>query len=89
MFLPENKTLRKVLNNYKLAEFTADWDMNEGHSYEEKSMFIMDNKKTNGYFNIKNKKTFIGKEYKGDYEDTSKSTKTVFLKYNGKEYKEE
>ncbi|WP_314276347.1 hypothetical protein [Capnocytophaga sputigena] len=89
LFLPENKTLRKVLNNYKLAEFTADWDMNEGHSYEEKSMFIMDNKKTNGYFNIKNKKTFIGKEYKGDYEDTSKSTKTVFLKYNGKEYKEE
>ena len=53
-------------------------------------MFIMDSKKTNGYFNIKDKQTFIKKATDKNCDDkvVEKITKTVFLKYNVKEYKE-
>ena len=92
LFLPENKILRKVLNNYKLAEFTADWDTCTGSSFDKESMFIMEKKKTNGYFDIKNRKTFVVREGEADCEGeriVNKGTETVFLRYNGKEYKEE
>ena len=41
--------------------------------------------------NIKDKQTFIRKATDKNCDDkvVEKSTKTVFLKYNGKEYKEE
>ena len=54
-------------------------------------MFMMDSKKTKGYFNIKNRITLIRNTFSADCRDEKeeKSTKIVFLKYNGKEYKEE
>ena len=93
LFLPENTSLKKILDQYQLSTYNGEWNYNcEGSwSDESNSMFIMDSKKTNGYFNIKNKQTFIGKGTDKDCNEgiMQKSTKTVFLKYNGKEYKEE
>ena len=93
LFLPENTSLKKILHQYQLSTYNGEWNYNcEGSwSDERNSMFIMDSKKTNGYFNIKDKQTFIKKATDKNCDDkvVEKSTKTVFLKYNGKEYKEE
>jgi len=93
LFLPENTSLKKILHQYQLSTYNGEWSYNcEGSwSDESNSMFIMDSKKTNGYFNIKDKQTFIKKATDKNCDDkvVEKSTKTVFLKYNGKEYKEE
>jgi len=91
LFLPKGKTLKKVLDNYILSASRGDFNYCEGYEYIFDSMFIMETEKTNGYFNIKNKQTFIGKGTDKDCNEgiMQKSTKTVFLKYNGKEYKEE
>ena len=93
LFLPENTSLKKILHQYQLSTYNGEWNYNcEGSwSDESNSMFIMDSKKTNGYFNIKDKQTFIRKATDKNCDDkvVEKSTKTVFLKYNGKEYKEE
>ena len=93
LFLPENTSLKKILHQYQLSTYNGEWNYNcEGSwSDESNSMFIMDSKKTNGYFNIKDKQTFIKKATDKNCDDkvVEKSTKTVFLKYNGKEYKEE
>jgi len=91
--LTENTSLKKILHQYQLSTYNGEWSYNcEGSwSDERNSMFIMDSKKTNGYFNIKDKQTFIKKATDKNCDDkvVEKSTKTVFLKYNGKEYKEE
>ena len=93
LFLPENTSLKKILHQYQLSTYNGEWSYNcEGSwSDESNSMFIMDSKKTNGYFDIKDKQTFIKKATDKNCDDkvVEKSTKTVFLKYNGKEYKEE
>ena len=94
LFLPQGNSIKKVLNQYTLSTSSGEWsydDCEKIWSDENQSMFMMDSEKTNGYFNIKNKQTFIGKGTDKDCNEgiMQKSTKTVFLKYNGKEYKEE
>ncbi|GJH40986.1 hypothetical protein RCZ04_15360 [Capnocytophaga sp. HP1101] len=93
LFLPQGNSLKKVLHQYRLGSYNGEYsDFNcEGSwSDESDSMFIMDNKKTNDYFNIKNRQTFIRKATDRNCDDkiVEKSTKTVFLKYNGEEYEE-
>ena len=94
LFLPQGNSIKKVLNQYTLSTSSGEWSYDDCEriwSDENQSMFMMDSEKTNGYFNIKNKQTFIGKGTDKDCNEgiMQKSTKTVFLKYNGKEYKEE
>ena len=94
LFLPQETSLKKILNQYSIdVSRNTDYSNNcEGSSSESiTSMFMMDNKKTKGYFNIKNRITLIRNTFSADCRDEKeeKSTKIVFLKYNGKEYKEE
>jgi len=94
LFLPQGNSIKKVLNQYTLSTSSGEWSYDDCEriwSDENQSMFMMDSEKTNGYFNIKNKQTFIGKGTDKDCNEgiMQKSTKTVFLRYNGKEYKEE
>lgn len=94
MFLPQEKSLKKILNQYVLVASNGETAYNncEGSwSEENRSLFIMDDKKTNGYFNIKDKITFKRTEADKECEDkvVKKTTKIVLLKYNGKEYKKE
>lgn len=93
LFLPQETSLKKILNQYSLnTSHSESYDECEASLSENNtSMFMMDSKKTKGYFNIKNRITLIRNTFSADCRDEKeeKSTKTVFLKYNGKEYKEE
>ena len=93
LFLPQETSLKKILNQYSLNTSRSEsYDECEASLSENStSMFMMDSKKTKGYFNIKNRITLIRNTFSADCRDEKeeKSTKIVFLKYNGKEYKEE
>lgn len=93
LFIKSGNTLKKILDNYDVMNFGGEWDTDcYGEFNQEDRVFMMSNKKTNGYFDIvvKNKitetKNFIDDDNDCDHTETVSTTKTV-LKFNTKEYK--
>lgn len=93
LFIKNNKSLKKVLNNFTTQKFGGEWDMKCVGEFEEvNSTIIIDNKNKSKNFNgliVKDKVTkTIGKVVNDECEEKeSVSIKTRKLKYNGMEYK--
>lgn len=93
LFVKENEKLKNILHNYSTEENNGEWDGNcEGEFHSEKKTIIVNDDKTNGYFDfiVKNtitKTTNFETEIGDcDYNEEIKRETSV-LKFDGNKYK--
>ena len=94
LFIPRgDSSLARVLKDYKIAGFGGEWDTNcEGAFTETKSVLIMSNQQTCGFYNIEVKSTItdtvneLTEENDCDYEETVEYDSQI-LRYIDGEYK--
>lgn len=92
LYLPQEKTLKNILNSYEIYRFSGEWDTNcAGQFNEENSVIILGKTKTNNFVDLKlkteNIKTFA-KKIDGECVDDITSTFSYkTLKMSKKMYK--
>ena len=93
LFVKENEKLKNILHNYSTEENDGEWDGNcEGEFHSEKKTIIVNDDKTNGYFNFTVKNTITkSKNFETeigdcDYNEEIKRETSV-LKFDGNKYK--
>lgn len=91
LFVPEEKTLKKVLNEYVVNQFSGEWNMIcAGEFVREDKILIVSKEQTNGFSDIiiKNNVTYINAINKnGDCVEQEKTEKKMeVLKFDGIQY---
>ncbi|WP_160139762.1 hypothetical protein [Chryseobacterium sp. c4a] len=91
MYYPEEKTFKKVLDQFEMDSTTGEWDTRcNGEFTEDVSYIIMDTSKTNNFTDLKIKKISVNTmntEVKGDCKQ-KKTSKTSYktLKFKNGRY---
>lgn len=91
LFIIQNNTLKKILNNYKIDSAGGEWDTKCAGEFEDSTGHIdIDKNKTNGFKNliVKSKTTYTKSISVKDecIRKVTHENSTKTLKYNGKEY---
>lgn len=90
LYYPAGKTLKKVLNEFELSNYSAEWDTRcTGEAEDNHSLIMMDKTKTNNFTDLKIKTISIAKnskEVNGDCKEneTSKTSYRILKFKNGK-----
>lgn len=92
LFIPQGKQLVKILDNFIVATYRGEWDMNcAGEFEEEKKTLIISPTQTNAFFDLisKNQITTTSQTPKGEdcLEKTRQETTTQTLRFTGDKYK--
>lgn len=90
LYYPAGQTLKKVLNEFELSRYGAEWDTRcTGESDDDTSVIMMDKTKTNNFTDLKIKTISVNrktKEVNGDCKEneTSKTSYRILKFKNGK-----
>ncbi|AZA51111.1 hypothetical protein EG346_24345 [Chryseobacterium carnipullorum] len=90
LYYPAGKTLKKVLNEFELSNYSAEWDTRcTGEAEDNHSFIMMDKTKTNNFTDLKIKtisNAKNSKEVNGDCKEneTSKTSYRILKFKNGK-----
>lgn len=90
LYYPAGQTLKKILNEFELSRYVAEWDTRcAGESDDDTSVIIMDKTKTGNFTDLKIKTISVNrktKEVNGDCKEneTSKTSYRILKFKNGK-----
>ena len=93
LFIPEAKTLKKILNEYMVYSYSGEWDMFcTGEFIENNKILIVSKEQTNDFYNliVKDKVIYLNKMEEGEdcVDKETTETITTVLKFDGNQYQE-
>lgn len=91
LFIPEAKTLKKILDEYIVYSYSGEWDMScTGDFVEENKILIISEEQTNDFYDIIVKNEIVHRNTIEEGEDCveKETTKTLteILKFDGVQY---
>ncbi|MEB2782452.1 hypothetical protein U3A58_18830 [Algoriphagus sp. C2-6-M1] len=92
LFIKAGDHLKKILSNFPISTFTGEWNGDcDGEFLDTKSIFILSNEQTHGYYDLLVKRmltqTRNQEDEDGECDSTEKiSNLTTTLTFNGQEY---